>query len=424
MPHLNLYGSDGLYISSNSASAVSEDGTDATFPSPTQAGGGSLAAGLYTFNMWNPGPYTQPRFVGGGFFSVGSNDTSRQAPYGVDAVTFNYAQQDCSFDGLNVYCGQYYTWSTLGGVLTLSATGQVNGTYGTITVGNQPTAIKAYGDYHYYEDRGYGGFYQSDEPSNAIVTNFGSNTVSIVDLINNSVVNTIAVGTGPIAVVLNSNQSKAYVANYGSASLSEINLSTNTQTRVAAIGAQPEALAMDPGGTALWVAGQGYISKLDLNSLSAIQSFSVSGQVTSVAVSAGQSTLVYTTVATSGGSTTFQAQQASISSGIVQGTYAQYSMSSSSYYAQAITVGGPAPGTPGWLMPGGALVSSTYGNGAAVIGTPTGFVVLDLVAKNEILEGSTPSAVRGIATDPFQGIIYLTAPDSNSLITVPLPPPQ
>jgi len=242
-----------------------------------------------------------------------------------------------------------------------------------------------------------------------------------VDITNSAVIQTISVGTQPVTVVLNSNQTKAYVANYGGATLSEIDLNTNTQTRVASVGAQPAALAMDPGGTALWVGGQNYISKLDLNSLSAIQSISVSGQVTSVAVSGGQNSLVYTTMASSGGSTTFQAQQAAISSGVVQGTYAQYTMSSSSYYAEAITTGAPAPGTPGWLMSSGALVSANYGNGAAVVGTPTGFAVLDLVAKTQIMQGNTPSAVRGIATNPSQGIVYLAAPDSNSLITMPLP---
>jgi YVTN family beta-propeller protein len=268
---------------------------------------------------------------------------------------------------------------------------------------------------------GYGSWQEVHQPSNAIVTNFGSNTVSILDTVNNAVLRTISVGTQPVTVVLNSNQSKAYVANYGSSGVSEIDLSTNTQSRVASVGTQPEALAMDPGGTALWVGGLNYITELDLSSLSAIQSLSVSGQVTSVAVSAGQNTLVYTTMATSGGSTTFQAQQASVSNGAIQGTYAQYTMSSSMYYAETITTGGPAPGAPGWLMSGGALVSAPYGNRYAVVGTPTGFSVIDLVSKSEMLQGTTSGPVRGIATDQG-GVIYLTEPDANSLLTVPYPP--
>lgn len=71
-------------------------------------------------------------------------------------------------------------------------------------------------------------------------------------------------------------------------------------------------------------------------------------------------------------------------------------MSSSVPYAEVRTSRGPALGTPGWYMVGGALVSANYGNGIAVIGTPAGFAVLDLAAKTRIMQGNTPSAVRGI----------------------------
>jgi YVTN family beta-propeller protein len=298
-------------------------------------------------------------------------------------------------------------------------------TNGVISVGTQPTAIKAYGSGHVYTVLdNYGGYSDAQQPSDAIVSNWGSNAVSILDLLNSVVISTIPVGTEPAAVILNSNQSKAYVANYGSSSVSEVDLGKLVQSRVAAIGPSPAALAMDPGGTAVWVGGLNYISKVDIASFSVVQTFSVSGQVSSLAASAGQNSLVYTTVATAGSSTTFQAQQAAMSNGAVQGTYAQYTMSSSSLYAAARMSGAPAPGTPGWLMSSGALVSANYGNGAAVVGTPTGFALLDLVAKTQIMQGTTSGPVRGIATNPSQGIAYVTVPDSNSLITVPLPAVQ
>src|SRR2546427_7597836 len=43
----------------------------------------------------------------------------------------------------------------------------------------------------------------------------------------------------------------------------------------------------------------------------------------------------------------------------------------------------------------------------------------DLQTQTEMLSASTPTAVRGIATDAGDGIIYVTAPDSNSLINIP-----
>jgi len=74
-------------------------------------------------------------------------------------------------------------------------------------------------------------------------------------------------------------------------------------------------------------------------------------------------------------------------------------------------------------MAQGAQVTASYGNRYAVTGTPTGFVVLDLQTQTTMLQSNTPSPIRAIATDPSQGIIYVTAPDSNTLITVPFPTP-
>jgi len=412
------------------SSSVSPNGTSATFPFPTLHDGSALPPGFYTFNLWNqssPGKYAD---VGMGMFSVGSNDKTHTTPYGVDSADITVWGQSCYYDDTQGYvCYPYGPGTTPAYLITLSSTGQVNFSQNdtaVINVGSQPTAIKGYRSTTVcITTDPYGGNQCTQEPPNAIVTNFGSNTVSILDLVNNAVLNTISVGTQPIAVALNNpnpaSATKAYVANYGSSSVSEIDLSANTQSRVAGVGARPEALALDPNGSALWVGGLNYIYKISLSNLSVIQSFSVSGQVTSLAISGGQNSLVYTTVSTSGGSTNFQAQQASLSNFAVQGTYAQYTMSSSSYYAEAITSGGPAPGAPGWLMSANALVSANYGNSIVVVGTPTGFAVLDLIRQITLFQGSTPTAVRGIASDPAQGVAYLTAPDSNSLITVPLP---
>jgi len=409
------------------ATSVSADGTSATFPFPKLSDGSPLPPGFYGFNVWNQSSSGNFQDMGIGFLGVGSNSTVT-TPFGVDAVNISQSGQQCYMDPYwwIPYCDPPWgPYTSPQAIMTLSSTGQVAGTNGTIAVGSKPTAIKAYGDANvctYFDNLG---SYQCvEQPSNAIVANFGSNTVSILDLVNNAVTGTIPVGTQPVTVTLNSNQTKAYVANYGSSTVSEIDLGTKTQLRLAGVGVQPDALAVDPSGTALWVGGLNYISKVDLTSFSVTQSFSVSGQVTSLAVSSGQNSLVYTTMAAAAGSTTFQAQQAAISSGAVQQTYAQYSVSSSSphpEYAQMVTTGDSAPGTPGWLMPSGALVSANYGNSVVVVGTPTGFAVLDLIRQIDLLDATTPSPVRGIATDPAQGVAYVTLPDSNSLVTVPLP---
>jgi YVTN family beta-propeller protein len=420
-PQLNVYDSTAILVSQSFAASVSPDGTAATFAFPKiTSSGASLPSGVYGFNLWNKNSSGTYLDQGVNFLSVGTNNTSYTTPYGVDAV--NVKTTSCSYYQQHATCS---TQTTPYPLLTLSSVGEVLAHGLIIGVGNQPVAIKSYKTVEQYQmsgttDRGHST--DTFQHSRAIVANFGSNTASIIDLINKVVLQNIVVGTQPAAVLIKGDESKAYVANFGNSTVSEIDLTSNAQSRVVTVGTQPEALAMDTGGTALWVGGSNYISKLDLASFSVIQTFSVSGQVTSLAVSAGQNSLVYTTVATAGGSTTFQAQQAAVANAAIQGTYAQYTMSSSTPYAQAITSGGPAPGAPGWLASSGALVSANYGNGLAVVGTPTGFALLDLVHRTTVMQGNMPSSVHGIATDPAQGIVYITAPDSNSFITVPLPP--
>lgn len=426
LPQLNVYDSTPNLVSQSLATSVSPDGTAATFAFPKiTSSGASLPSGVYGFNLWNKNSSGTYLDQGVNFLSVGTNDTSKLTPYGVDGADVTIWTWWCTPGTGGQRCAGSSSSSTVTTpepIVTLSSTNQAIYNGQTYATSNQPVAVKLYGSATVWLSSTPTFKQTRKGPSNAIVANFGSASVTILNLVSNAVTTTIAVGAQPSAVTIKADATKAYVANYGSASISEIDLTSNTQSRVASVGVQPAALAMDPGGTALWVGGSNYISELDLASFSVIQTFSVSGQVTSLAVSAGQNSLVYTTVATAGGSTTFQAQQAAVANAAIQGTYAQYTMSSSTSYAQAVTSGGPAPGAPGWLASSGALVSANYGNGLAVVGTPTGFALLDLVHRTTVMQGNTPSAVHGIATSPAQGIVYITAPDSNSFMTVPLPP--
>jgi hypothetical protein len=56
----------------------------------------------------------------------------------------------------------------------------------------------------------------------------------------------------------------------------------------------------------------------------------------------------------------------------------------------------------------------------AASATPTGFVVYDLEGHTQLMVGTTPTPVRGIASDPLSMSSYFTVPDSNEYIAVPL----
>lgn len=64
--------------------------------------------------------------------------------------------------------------------------------------------------------------------SRAYVANSGSNTVSVINTINNMVTKTIAVGTDPVSIASSSNSTKVYTANKGSNTISVIRTSDDT----------------------------------------------------------------------------------------------------------------------------------------------------------------------------------------------------
>lgn len=418
LPQITVYAANLAVVSQSSANSV--NGTSATFAFPT-LGGNPLPIGHYPYVVANQTP-SGPTKVAMGFFSIGSISTQYTAPFGVDAADIKTVQTQCKIPLRGPeQCGTT-TSNDQKPVLTLSSANQSVG-YGTpLSVGAEPVAVKTYRTLSTETIRRFGTSEtittDVTEPTRAIVANFGSDDLSVVDLQANSLLATISVGTEPTAILLSSDQTKAYVANFGSASISVIDLSSNAQVNVISVGASPATLAMDPSGTALWVGGGGYVSKVDLGTLSVVSTTGVSGQVTSLAASAGENALVYTVLS----STSFDAEQAQLSTGKILASYAHEIVSGGQFAAVPGTLSAlSAP--PAWLTAQGALVTASYGNRYAVTGTPTGFVVIDLQTQTTMLQASTPSAIRGIATDPNQGIIYVTAPDSNMLITVPFPTP-
>jgi len=58
---------------------------------------------------------------------------------------------------------------------------------------------------------------------------------------------------------------------------------------------------------------------------------------------------------------------------------------------------------------------------AVFTATPTGFSVSDISGNVVLFSEKTPSPVTAIAVDPSLNVAYLTMPDSNTILTVPLP---
>jgi len=425
MPQLDVYLGTTL-VSQLIASSVSTGGTSATFAFPTPSSG-SLGSGFYTFSLANKNSTAIYQGIGTGYFSIGATNTSKITPYGVDAFDISSYSVECTGSSP---CTTTTTTIETGYIDTLATPGELclNDSV-CVAVGTTPTAVKAYGAAN-SETVSTGGCKRevsggetctrttnvTSEPRHAITANYGSNTVSLVGLPAMTVAATIAVGTQPVAVALDSTQAYAYIANYGSSTISKIDLATASVVGTLTVGPGPATLTLDPSGASLWVGGLNYISNVNLSSFTITSTTSVSGQVTALGISAAQNSWVFTSI--SSDLSTFQAQDVSISS---PGTIHSDAVASTS---GTDFVGTGTSSTPPAYLKSSVVVSSNDGNGIAITSSPDGFVVLDLVAHTQIMQGTTSSPVRGIAADPTQRLAYLTAPASNSLITVPLPVAQ
>jgi YVTN family beta-propeller protein len=407
MPKLLIYNSSLTLEATQTATSVAGNGSSATFPFPT-----SLGQGTYMFAVKNLMAGGLFKIVDTTYYSIGSNPALSSA-FGIDAADTTQT----------IKCNGQYTIETeavpaitqyySNQLVYAGAFGNGGGTY---SVGSQPLAVKLYGT-HIWADNSPNCFQWWHGPANALVVNSGSNSVTIVNFVDGTTTN-IGVGTQPMGVALTSSimNPMAYVVNYGSGTLSEVNLSTLAVSRTATVASGVQSVAMDPGGSYVWVGGTNYLYKVSLSTFTVVGSYSVSGTVTSLAASSAQNELVYTLVQNCcSGSSTYSANELLLSNMTSPGTYASGSASAYAPY----TMNGTLPSAAS--LPQATTVSAQFGNGVAASSTPTGFVVYDVVSHKQLMAGTTPTPVRGIASDAQNLVVYFTVPDSNEYVIVPMP---
>ncbi|GAB2836772.1 hypothetical protein GCM10027176_46420 [Actinoallomurus bryophytorum] len=124
----------------------------------------------------------------------------------------------------------------------------------------------------------------SPDGARAYTNNVLGNTVSVVDLVNETAPVTIAVGTDPEALAVTPDGAHVYVANAGSNTVSVIDTASHTVTATIGLGdgTQPYSVAFDPDGS------RAYVGNRTANSISVIDT--ATGQVTgTIALGAGNS---------------------------------------------------------------------------------------------------------------------------------------
>lgn len=109
------------------------------------------------------------------------------------------------------------------------------------------------------------------------ITNKGSNNVSVISTVLNTVIETIPVGTSPWGVAINPSGTKVYVANSGLGTVSVINTSLNNIITTILVGTNPHWLKFTPDGKRLYVSnwGDGTVSVIDTGTDTVIQTLTV-----------------------------------------------------------------------------------------------------------------------------------------------------
>jgi YVTN family beta-propeller protein len=98
-------------------------------------------------------------------------------------------------------------------------------------------------------------------PTYAYVADFSSGTVSVIRTSDNTVVATVAVGSGPYGIAITPDGNYAYVVNSTfagtSGTVSVIQISNNTVVATITVGNSPVAIAITPDGNYAYVTNTG-----------------------------------------------------------------------------------------------------------------------------------------------------------------------
>ena len=116
----------------------------------------------------------------------------------------------------------------------------------------------------------------------AYVANSGTNTVTVIDTANNTVVGApIVVGTSPINIALNPSGSRAYVTSSGTNTVSVIDTASNTVVGTIGVGGGPNGIALNPSGD------RAYVTRSNTNTVSVIDTATNTVIFTPIAVGTG-----------------------------------------------------------------------------------------------------------------------------------------
>jgi hypothetical protein len=195
------------------------------------------------------------------------------------------------------------------------------------------------------------------------------------------------------------------------------------------VGGTPTSVALTAAGV-LWVGGAGFLTEINTQGMSIVATESTSGRtIAGLGYSDAVNELIATSTVGSGNVSIDEISPSSVLTGGTYATLASHSVSTLGTYfnprvqtksygftstltSSLIPVNTAQPGAPPLVVQDGWAV---------VTATPTGFTITDASGHVVLVSETTPSPVAAIAVDSKLNVAYLTMPDSNTLLTVPLP---
>jgi YVTN family beta-propeller protein len=376
------------------------------------------STGEYEFNSWN-------------LYSIASSQSIAGNPFGVSVAGQTDTVTICKAYPGNPpveKCTTSSSYNTFP-VVSLYSNNQVliGGT--AVGVGLSPTAVAAYPSAPVTRTLGlvtntYSG------TTRALVANSGSNTVSILDLVNKAVLYNVTVGNQPVALAASSDGSTAYVANYKDNTVTKVNLNSGTTTATIAVGGHPTSVALTSAGI-LWVGGVGFLTQINTQNMSVVGTESVSGKtIVSLGYSDAYNELAVSSVDTSGNVYVEEATPDTFHAGGTYAPVASQAVSTVGTYLNPVT-NKNVQGYTATLAKAAPVLINTNQPGApplvvqdgwaVITATPTGFTITDVSGNQVLISQTTPSPITAIAVDSKLSVAYLATPDSNTLLAVPLP---
>ena len=131
--------------------------------------------------------------------------------------------------------------------------------------------------------------------SEAYIANDGSNSVTVINTANNTILTTISVGSAPNSIAASPDGSRVYVANEGQ-TVSVINTSTHKVIATIPVGAYPTGIVVSPDGNRVYVVNNNSadVSVINTTTNTVISTISIGGGIFGIAISPDGKTLYVT----------------------------------------------------------------------------------------------------------------------------------